>query len=104
LHHLPVSPIAPIAPEDPLDRVIDLSEPRDLEVDPSAFATNEEHQSPPRALNRPWSTPPSQELDTIDDALEPERARKWTIAAFLAVAIIVALSVGWFLRWQAADP
>ncbi len=100
----PVAPIAPpVAPEDPLDRVIDLGEPRDLEVDPPAFTTNEERQSPPRPLNRPWSTQPSQELDAAD-AAEPETGRrKWPIAvAVLAVAIIAALSVGWFLRWRAA--
>ena len=92
-----------VAPVDPLDRVIDLGEPRDLEVDPPAFTTNEEPQSPPRPLNRPWSTQPSQELDAAD-AAEPETGRrKWPIAvAVLAVAIIAALSVGWFLRWRAA--
>ena len=91
------------APDDPLDRVIDLGEPRDLEVDPSAFATNEERQSPPRALNRPWS---ARRRRSSTRSTPPNRSRaagSWPIAvAFLAVAIIAALSVGWFLRWRAA--
>ena len=104
----PATPVAPVAPDappvaDPLDRVIDLGEPRDLEVDPPAFTTIEEPQSPPHPLNRPWSTQPSHELDAAD-AAEPETGRrKWPIAvAVLAVAIIAALSVGWLLRWRAA--
>jgi hypothetical protein len=103
----PIAPVAavapPVAPDDPLDRVIDLGEPRDLEVDPPAVTANEERQSPPRALNRPWSTQPSEELDPTDRN-EPEPARrKWPIAvAAVTVAIIAALSVGWFLRWRAA--
>ena len=105
LHPLhPSHPRTTRRPVDPLDRVIDLGEPRDLEVEPPAFTTNEEPQSPPRPLNRPWSTQPSQELDAAD-AAEPETGRrKWPIAvAVLAVAIIAALSVGWLLRWRAAE-
>jgi len=99
----PTASTAPVVPDDPLDRVIDLGEPRHLDVDPSDFTTHEERQPPPRALNRPWSAQPSQELDVFDHA-EPEPGRRmWPIAVtFVAVAIIAALSVGWFLRSRAA--